>query len=57
MGDFGIVGILGVALFIAGVALIYNHWANRKINRKHKNARFMQGSMLGRRAYDEDEDD
>ncbi|WP_269540372.1 hypothetical protein [Cerasicoccus fimbriatus] len=57
MGDFGIVGILGVALFIAGVALLYNRWANRKLNKEYKDARFMKGSMLGRRAYDEDEDD
>ncbi|WP_309384047.1 hypothetical protein [Cerasicoccus frondis] len=57
MGDFGIVGILGVALFIAGVALMYNHWANRRVNKEFKNTRFMQGSQLGRRPYDEDEDD
>ncbi|WP_309399679.1 hypothetical protein [Cerasicoccus maritimus] len=57
MGDFGIVGILGVALFIAGVALMYNVWANRRVNKEFKNARFMKGSMLGHRPYDEDEDD
>lgn len=57
MVDYVLVAILGGALFIAGAALIYNRWANSKLNKEYKNARFMQGSMLGRRPYDEDEDD
>lgn len=57
MGEYGIVGILGGALFIIGAALIYNRWANARTNKQYKGARFMQGSMLGRRPYDEDEDD
>ncbi len=57
MGDYGIVGILGAVLFIAGAALIYNRWANARVNKELKNARFMKGSMLGRRDYDEDKDD
>jgi len=57
MGDYGMVGILGVALLISGAALIYNRYADAKVNKEFKNARFMKGSMLGRRPYDEDEDD
>ncbi|GHB91354.1 hypothetical protein [Cerasicoccus arenae] len=57
MGNYGMVGVLGGVLFVAGVALIYNRWANNRVNKEHRNARFMKGSMLGRRPYDEDEDD
>jgi len=57
MGDYGIVGILGAVLFLTGAALIYNRIANARVNKQYKDARFMKGSMLGRRKYDEDEDD
>ncbi|MGE9297251.1 MAG: hypothetical protein ACQKBV_13290 [Puniceicoccales bacterium] len=51
------VTILGALLFIIGVALIYNRIANARVNKQYRDARFMKGSMIGRRPYEEDEDD
>jgi len=52
------VAILGVLLLIIGIALIYNRWANARVNHQYREARFMKGSLFGRRPEgDEDEDD
>ncbi|MEO0796967.1 MAG: hypothetical protein AAFX93_17555 [Verrucomicrobiota bacterium] len=51
------VTILGALLFIVGAVLVYERWANARVNKRYRESRFMKGSMLGRRPYDEDEDD
>jgi len=51
------VAVLGVLLLITGIALIYNRWANARVNHQYREARFMKGSLFGRRPEEEDEDD